>query len=526
MIMTKNAEEYELKMDMLTSYSRTRLTSTLQDSHVYVCQRRVLQLLAQKPRFESFREDFIPWLCKIQYQPHKRRKYAEFISSIPNQTNYLSQYLALAHSTTPSPSANSAALVPPDESSTPTTNTPHAKTPPPSFKVTITVHQGDDGLALRINNLYALLEMNRSFLSPTASPTDTSAQGLVIDPKAQISPDTLVGSSTQVGERTVVKRSVIGRHCVIGRNVKIVGCILLDHCVIEDGAKLEGGSRQSARTGAGTGVHLTSWGRPYSWKYSLRPSFADFNKSTTAFELKPEEDGKKHWSWRWKAAFSIRLRPWKKKQDPETSQAAKIKSVLPRNSFAIDATRSLVPLTIPPLPPARAISHGSPATSNSSLRIQNPGDAQSFNLEVQGNSEKRRHRDPRSLPSSSGRSQSPLSRTTLAHQSSTTFSSITSQSSTNLVGEATPQESVDSPVLPEGGAITPFPPPVSSTPSDGNAILPDAVGVINQHEQEHIANGTPFILSETSRCRDCRVYARTLRYAVMSDKARGKMPEL
>ncbi|KAJ3532176.1 hypothetical protein NMY22_g7848 [Coprinellus aureogranulatus] len=237
----KNAEEYELKMDMLTSYSRTRLTSTLQDSHVYVCQRRVLQLLAQKPRFESFREDFIPWLCKIQYQPHKRRKYAEFISSIPNQTNYLSQYLALAHSTTPSPSANSiAALVPPDESSTPTTNTPHAKTPPPSFKVTITVHQGDDGLALRINNLYALLEMNRSFLSPTASPTDTSAQGLVIDPKAQISPDTLVGSSTQVGERTVVKRSVIGRHCVIGRNVKIVGCILLDHCVIEDGAKLEG----------------------------------------------------------------------------------------------------------------------------------------------------------------------------------------------------------------------------------------------------------------------------------------------
>ncbi|TEB15750.1 hypothetical protein FA13DRAFT_1822870 [Coprinellus micaceus] len=247
----RNAEEYGLKMDMLSRYPRTRLSSSLQDSHVYVCHRKVLQLLAQKPRFESFRQDFIPWLCKIQYQPSKRRKYAEFISSIPNQTTYLSQSLALTHSTTPSAAAQSVAtLVPLEESSTPTTTSPNSSLPPPTFKVTITIHKSEDGLALRINNLYALLEMNRVFLSAhaqsaqrvggKATPAPQVQGGALVDPKAQISADTMLGGSTQVGERTVCKKSVIGRHCIIGRNVKIVGSILLDHCVVEDGAKLDG----------------------------------------------------------------------------------------------------------------------------------------------------------------------------------------------------------------------------------------------------------------------------------------------
>ncbi|RXW17096.1 hypothetical protein EST38_g8768 [Candolleomyces aberdarensis] len=110
-----------------------------------------------------------------------------------------------------------------------------------SFKVTITIHQPSNGLALRINNLYAFLETNRSFLSTAAYslPTDPKNRSL-IDQKAQISTDTIVGDSTQISERTIIKRSVIGRHCIIGKNVKISGCILFDHCVVEDGAKLDG----------------------------------------------------------------------------------------------------------------------------------------------------------------------------------------------------------------------------------------------------------------------------------------------
>ncbi|KAF6741851.1 nucleotide-diphospho-sugar transferase [Ephemerocybe angulata] len=179
-----NGEEFELKMDLLSQYPRTKLSSSFQDSHVYVCQRRVLELLKEKKKLDSFREDFIPWLCKLQYQPIKRRKYA---------------------------------------------------------RISISIHEPTDSLALRINNVYTFLEANRALLSSTtySLPSDPKDRSL-IDHKVQISSDSIVGDSTQIAERTIIKRSVIGRHCVIGKGVKISGCILFDHCVVEDGAKLDG----------------------------------------------------------------------------------------------------------------------------------------------------------------------------------------------------------------------------------------------------------------------------------------------
>lgn len=73
---------------------------------------------------------------------------------------------------------------------------------------------------------------------PPAPPSPTAPAPL-IDPRAQISADSLVGASTRVGERTSVKKSIIGRHCVIGKNVKLVGCVVMDFVKVGDGAKLE-----------------------------------------------------------------------------------------------------------------------------------------------------------------------------------------------------------------------------------------------------------------------------------------------
>lgn len=56
-------------------YPRARLSAGLLDSHVYVCRRHILDALHQKPRFDSIREEFIPWLCKPQYQRTKQEKY-------------------------------------------------------------------------------------------------------------------------------------------------------------------------------------------------------------------------------------------------------------------------------------------------------------------------------------------------------------------------------------------------------------------------------------------------------------------
>lgn len=58
-----------------TRYPRTKLSSSFRDSHVYVCRRTVLDVLQQKSHFDSLREEFIPWLCKPQYQKTRREKY-------------------------------------------------------------------------------------------------------------------------------------------------------------------------------------------------------------------------------------------------------------------------------------------------------------------------------------------------------------------------------------------------------------------------------------------------------------------
>ena len=64
-----------------------------------------------------------------------------------------------------------------------------------------------------------------------AGPSVTSG----IDPKAQISADSLVGQGTSIAERTTVKRSIIGKNTTIGRNAKIQGCVIMDGCTIGEG---------------------------------------------------------------------------------------------------------------------------------------------------------------------------------------------------------------------------------------------------------------------------------------------------
>ncbi|THV07882.1 UDP-3-O-glucosamine N-acyltransferase [Dendrothele bispora CBS 962.96] len=236
----RNSEEMELRMSLLSKYPRTKLSRKYQDSHVYVCRRSVLELLHEKEHFDSFREEFFPWLCKIQYQRLKRQKYERVLNP---PTNALTQTVALNHSTLQNKLQEKFTLHPrnsgPSEPSSPVDDDSDVQ--PSSLRIGIVIHQAEDGFATRVNTIHSLLDMNRRVLSQTtySPPSDPKSRSL-IDQKAQISSDTIVGDSTQVSERTTIKKSVIGKHCVIGKMVKIVGCVLLDHCVVEDGAKLDG----------------------------------------------------------------------------------------------------------------------------------------------------------------------------------------------------------------------------------------------------------------------------------------------
>ena len=91
--MERNGDELELRMALFHKFPRTRLSTALQDSHVYVCRRAVLDALALKPHFESFNKEFIPWLCKLQYQNTKQKKYGygmhRFISAASGEHTFI-----------------------------------------------------------------------------------------------------------------------------------------------------------------------------------------------------------------------------------------------------------------------------------------------------------------------------------------------------------------------------------------------------------------------------------------------------
>ncbi|KAH9892742.1 UDP-3-O-glucosamine N-acyltransferase [Cubamyces lactineus] len=242
-----NNKEFELRMSLLSQYPRTKLSASFRDSHVYVCRRTVLDALQAKHHFESLKEEFIPWLCKPQYQRTRREKYGNVLSPV---TNNLSQALALKHSTLHLPARKqrlrrSAAGSDDDEHLRSVVPSPveqdDEEATEPSLRVGLIAHRASSGFASRANNLHTYLELNRFFLGQTTYvlPSDAEARAL-IDPKAQISSDSMVGRSTRVEERASIKRSVIGKHCIIGKMAKVVGCVLLDHCVVADGAKLDG----------------------------------------------------------------------------------------------------------------------------------------------------------------------------------------------------------------------------------------------------------------------------------------------
>ena len=248
----RNGEDLELRMSLLTRYPRVRISLKLQIFFVYVCNRSVLEVLQEFRLFVSLKEDFFPWLCKVQYQATKRGRYGYTLGVLSNSASYsmpmkhstlyshvskTRTFLDIrSHASSPAPQSEIGLSQPPSP-----TGTDDQQSVTMSLRIGIVVHRADSGYAVRTNNLPAYLEANRRSLSETSYvlPSDPTNRSL-IDHKAAISADSVIGDFTRVEERASIKKSVIGKHCVIGKMVKIVGCVVLDHCVISDGARLDG----------------------------------------------------------------------------------------------------------------------------------------------------------------------------------------------------------------------------------------------------------------------------------------------
>ncbi|KAH7107904.1 nucleotide-diphospho-sugar transferase [Auriculariales sp. MPI-PUGE-AT-0066] len=212
-----DAEELDLRMEMLWSHPRSTLRTDLRDAHVYVFRHQVLSMLDEDVhRFQSIRADLVPWLVEIQHRARRRTRWSARLPPAAERT-------VMEHST-----AHAFAARNPERR-------PRGADTGDTVIARCAIVVAD--AALRVNTLSALLEANRAEVSAATFIPDSSH---VLEPQVQVEPNNIVGSSTRIGERSSIKQSVIGAHCTIGKNVRIKGSVIMDHCVLADGAKVDG----------------------------------------------------------------------------------------------------------------------------------------------------------------------------------------------------------------------------------------------------------------------------------------------
>ncbi|KAF8602544.1 nucleotide-diphospho-sugar transferase [Ceratobasidium sp. AG-I] len=230
-------EDLEIHMGLAEEFPKARFTTRYLDSHVYVLRRSVLGLLREHDGLLSFREEVLPWLCKLAYRKSKRERWG---SSLKPQDPAFK--LAVLHTTThihrdpltglittptsPDIPASYEEEVPRDE--------PKTKTNRP-LRTAYVLHRAKDGFAGRGNTVASYTELNRQALAQLAAKQPVLHER----GKTATTGDSIIPASATIGERASIKRSVIGEHCRIGKNVKIQGCVVMDHVEIADGAKLD-----------------------------------------------------------------------------------------------------------------------------------------------------------------------------------------------------------------------------------------------------------------------------------------------
>ncbi|KAG8704030.1 hypothetical protein FRC08_002489 [Ceratobasidium sp. 394] len=227
-------DELKIHMGLTAEFPKARFTTRYLDSHVYVLRRSVLGVLKEHSGLLSFREEVLPWLCKLGYRKSKRDRWGPMLKPQDPALR-----LAVLHTTTHVhrdpltgmiTNAPTSPEIPTPYDDDHTTEDGKTKVGKP-LRTAYVVHRAKDGFAGRGNTIPGYVELNRQALARLT----TKQPGKPVQPHS----DSIVAPNVTVEERASIKRSVIGEHCRIGKNVKITGCVVMDHVEIAEGAKLE-----------------------------------------------------------------------------------------------------------------------------------------------------------------------------------------------------------------------------------------------------------------------------------------------
>ncbi|KAJ1917192.1 Translation initiation factor eIF-2B subunit gamma [Tieghemiomyces parasiticus] len=233
-------EHLHLRTDLLRRFPRLRLTTHLQDGHIYICKRWVLDWMVAAAATESqsatgspalargksgksaslvsFSRDVLPLLIKAQYRPHVCEA-----AGLDRAYEAAASAATIRHKATASVAAW----------------TTVRGVDPWDHQLRVNLFVAPQGFLGRAASISHYCDLNKhvSKLQTDTPRVDPSAD---VHARSQVGADSVVGKETKIDERSSVKKSVIGAHCVIGKNAKIVNSVLMDYITVEDGVKLDG----------------------------------------------------------------------------------------------------------------------------------------------------------------------------------------------------------------------------------------------------------------------------------------------
>ncbi|WCJ20556.1 Translation initiation factor eIF-2B subunit gamma [Euphorbia peplus] len=234
-------KDIRVHKSIIRAVGQMEIHSDLMDAHMYAFKRSVLlQVLDEKDRFQSLKQDFLPYLVRSQLMsevmlngtPPSEENGNDKASS-PNNQEVVSQILANASI----PSFHELCASGRNDS------VPVRK----SHKCCAYIASNSKYCA-RLNSIQAFCDINRDVIGEAnhLSGYSFSAHNNIIHPSAQYGSKTTVGAhcmlgeGSQMGDKCSVKRSVIGRHCRIGSNVKVVNSVIMNHVTVGDGCSIQG----------------------------------------------------------------------------------------------------------------------------------------------------------------------------------------------------------------------------------------------------------------------------------------------
>ncbi|GAA94834.1 uncharacterized protein L969DRAFT_612468 [Mixia osmundae IAM 14324] len=261
-------EEIVIRASLLKRFPSPLYLTTLATTHIYICSKRVLEILPDFPARSSFRDDVVPWICKAQWQPKLAGK-AGIGNALTTPKDLTNGGLARS-STLPPPGHiplrteaapekprqpirppvsrlhsvyaaqrhTSALHRQPMEQDTPDiTRAPSLESTPAMTKqnkVAIYVWRKSHGFCIRGNTVKSYIELNRYALR---SPSTHAAghQGA----SSTVSADSLVAQNTTMGEKSMVRRSIVGKLCTLSSGCKVLNSVLMDSVVVGENVKLE-----------------------------------------------------------------------------------------------------------------------------------------------------------------------------------------------------------------------------------------------------------------------------------------------